>query len=119
MEPVKGNTLSKAERLSSKKDISRLIGNGRWGVCDCVKYCYLSPNGLDFNRIMVSVPKKHFKRAVKRNLLKRRLREAYRTQKSLCREGDGVDIMFQYDSTELMPFSCIQETVAKILKNVK
>ena len=57
MEPVKGNTLSKAERLSSKKDISRLIGNGRWGVCDCVKYCYLSPNGLDFNRIMVSVPK--------------------------------------------------------------
>ena len=119
MEPAQGNTLSKAERLSSKKDISRLIGNGRWGVCDCVKYCFLSPNGLDFNRIMVSVPKKHFKRAVKRNLLKRRLREAYRTQKTLLRQGDGVDIMFQYDSTELLPFSCIQEAVAKILQSVK
>jgi ribonuclease P protein component len=119
MEPVAGNTLSKAERLSSKKDISRLIGNGRWGVCDAVKYCCLSPNGLDFNRIMVSVPKKHFKRAVKRNLLKRRLREAYRTQKSLCREGDGVDIMFQYDSPELQSYASIREIVAKILKNIK
>ena len=119
MEPVAGNTLSKAERLSSKKDISRLIGNGRWGVCDAVKYCCLSPNGLDFNRIMVSVPKKHFKRAVKRNLLKRRLREAYRTQKSLCREGDGVDIMFQYDSPEILPYASIRDIVAKILKSIK
>lgn len=119
MEPAPGNTLSKAERLSSKKDISRLIGGGRWGVCDAVKYCYLTPNGLNFNRIMVSVPKKHFKRAVKRNLLKRRMREAYRTQKSLCAADKGVDIMFQYDSVEVLPFASIRDSVAKILKGIK
>ena len=36
---------------------------------------HFQEGGGDFG---VSVPKRHFKRAVKRNLLKRRVREAYR-----------------------------------------
>ena len=118
MTPDAGNTLSKAERISSKRDISRLLSNGRWGNCEVVKYCIFSPNGQDFSRILVSVPKKHFKRAVKRNLLKRRIREAYRTQKDLC-QVKGADILFQYDSNEILPFSSIKEIVAGILKMVK
>ena len=118
MTPDAGNTLSKAERISSKRDISRLLSNGRWGSCDGVKYCIFSPNGLEFNRILVSVPKKHFKRAVKRNLLKRRIREAYRTQKVLCL-APGADILLQYDSGEILPFSAIRDIVGSILKMVK
>lgn len=118
MTPDAGNTLSKAERISSKRDISRLLSNGRWGSCGALKYCFLSSNGLGFSRILVSVPKKHFKRAVKRNLLKRRIREAYRTQKALCQAG-GADILFQYDSNEVLPFSVIKDTMAAVLKMVK
>ena len=118
MTPDTGNTLSKAERISSKRDISRLLNNGRWGNCGSVKYCIFNPNGLEFSRILVSVPKKFFKRAVKRNLLKRRLREAYRTQKELCQVA-GADLLLQYDSPEILSFAEIKEIVASILKTVK
>ena len=118
MTPDTGNTLSKAERISSKRDISRLLSSGRWGSCGAVKYCIFSPNNLEFSRILVSVPKKYFKRAVKRNLLKRRIREAYRTQKDLC-QVTGADLLFQYDSYEILSFAEIQDIVATILKTVK
>lgn len=112
------NTFSKAERLSSKKDISRLLNHGRWGSCSGLKFCVLSPNDAGLNRLVVAVPKKYFKRAVKRNLLKRRIREAYRTQKGAI-AVTGADIMIQYDSPEIMDFTTIYELVGRILKQIK
>ena len=112
------NTFSKAERLSSKKDISRLLNHGKWGSCNALKYCILSPNGAGINRLVVAVPKKYFKRAVKRNLLKRRIREAYRTQKGLA-AACGADILIQYESQEILDFQTIYELVGRILRMVK
>ena len=65
-------------------------------------------------RILISVPKRFFKRAVKRNLLKRRIREAYRVQKLA-----GVDILFQYSSAELADFATISAEVAAILARIQ
>ena len=64
----------------------------------------------------VSVPKRLFKRAVKRNLLKRRLRESFRLQKQLL--PAGVDLMLIYGSPEILPFSDIFDAVGKILLNI-
>ena len=64
-------------------------------------------------RIMVSVPKRLFKRAVKRNLLKRRIREAYRVRKI-----EGVDVFFQYNSPEIADFAAISADVAAILQHI-
>jgi len=66
---------------------------------------------------MVSVPKRFFKRAVKRNLLKRRMREAYRTQKSMLGPS-SIDILFLYNSKEVNDFQTIKEEVSVILKNI-
>ena len=64
-------------------------------------------------RIMIAVPKRFFKRAVKRNLLKRRIREAYRVRKIA-----GADILFQYNSPELADFATISAEVEAILSRI-
>lgn len=66
---------------------------------------------------MVSVPKKFFKRAVKRNLLKRRLRESYRTQKHLL-PPEGISIMFLYNSAEILESESIRSQVREILDHI-
>lgn len=67
---------------------------------------------------MVSVPKKNFKRAVKRNLLKRRIRESYRTQKELLGAGPAMDVMFYYNTKEVLDSGTIKSEVAEILRTL-
>lgn len=113
MSPVPGHTLSKRERLSGKTAVSHLIAHGRYGNASCLRYCILPGNGLPYNRLLVSVPKRNFKRAVRRNLLKRRLREAYRLQKELL--GPGNDLMLVYTAREVLPSAVIHAAVASVL----
>ena len=72
---------------------------------------------LSPNNIIVSVPKRLFKRAVKRNLLKRRLREAYRTQKGLL-PPEGYSILFLYNTKEVLDYAAVREQVGAILQKI-
>ena len=72
---------------------------------------------LSPNNIIVSVPKRLFKRAVKRNLLKRRLREAYRTQKGL-QPPEGYSIHFLYNTKEVLDYAAVREQVGAILQKI-
>ena len=111
------NTLPKEERLSDKTSITRLVREGHYAKFPGMRYSFRDDNGLDINRIMVSVPKRYFKRAVKRNLLKRRIREAYRLQKGLV-ERKGVDIMFLYDQKEILNFTEIYNNIKRALTEI-
>lgn len=110
------NSLRKEERLSGKKDIGLLLDKGCWGSSGPLKFCW-RPNDCGVSRIIISVPKRNFKRAVRRNLLKRRIREAFRTQKNLL-EGTNVDILFVYNSKEVIAFADIFSCVTGILSEV-
>ena len=107
-------TLPKEERLCGKAAIAALTGRGRWDHTAHLRCCCLRDTGTGLNRMMVSVPKRHFKRAVKRNLLKRRIREAYRLQKDLL-ESPGHDILVVYNCGELIEFAQIRDEVAQLL----
>lgn len=75
--------LTKGERLCGEKRISALFANGRRGSEGCLRFVWdvrkVEPTAVS---ILFSVPKKIFKRAWKRNLMKRRMRESYRRRKS-------------------------------------
>ena len=76
-------TLSKEERLSWKRYIDLLFAKGQSFVAFPLRVVYLAveEETLAPVSILVSVPKKKFRRAVKRNLIKRQVREAYRVRK--------------------------------------
>ena len=110
----------KAEKLCGKREIAALLTHGRRGGSGCLRYCFL-PNTLEYSRILVSVPKKHFKRAVKRNLLKRRIREAFRLQKDLLQDGlpSRYDILCTYVDNEIADYGTIRAAVAAILSEIR
>ena len=111
------HTFPKKERICGKTGISKLLASGRHGNIPGFRFCYMTENCLGLNRMMVSVPKKLFKRAVKRNLLKRRIRESWRLQKQNI-NATGVDILFTYSTKEIMEFTEIQDAVGKIIEKV-
>ena len=113
---MKAFSLPKSQRISGKTAVSAVLSKGRGGVCGCLRYKVLAREGEEPSRILVSVPKKLFKRAVKRNLLKRRIREAYRLQKGLI--GPGLDMLFVYVSHEVLPFADIFASMTEVLEEI-
>ncbi|QCX01911.1 ribonuclease P protein component [Aggregatimonas sangjinii] len=85
MHPSSGNRFPKKEKLKSKKLIDRLFAEGKSVSSFPIKLIYLQTE-LPFEvpiQAGVTVPKKNFKSAVKRNRIKRLLRESYRLNKQL------------------------------------
>ena len=83
-----GARLTKEERISSRLLIEKLFSGGgsRSMAAFPVRLVYMETERGEHEppvSIMVSVPKRCFKRAVARNRVKRQLREAYRHNKQL------------------------------------
>ena len=110
------NTLKKIERLHGTADTENLFAGKKRSVYIHplrVVYKPQTEEGLP-TRIMVVVPKRYFKHAVDRNLLKRRLREAYRLNK----RDLHFDIAFIYSFDEMADFSTIEAAVVKALDKI-
>ena len=125
-------TLPKSARLSGQLSVTALFEHGKGLSHGCLRCKYIvrsgdpvilgSPSVIlsdsegSISRIVVSVPKRLFKRAVKRNLLKRRIRESYRRQKGLL--TGSFDILFIYTSPEVLPYEAIFADMTALLEAV-
>ena len=79
-------TLPKKERLNSRLLIERLFSGGGKSLPAFplrIVYMPIEEETRPTAAILISVPKKRFKRAVKRNRVKRQIREAYRKHKDI------------------------------------
>lgn len=100
-------TLTKGERLCSRTLIDRLFagGHSRSLAAFPVRVVYMMKDrdGLEPQaQVMFSVSKRRFKRAVKRNRVKRQLREAYRQNKYIVL--DALRDRELFDQTVVIAF---------------
>jgi ribonuclease P protein component len=92
-------TFTKSERLCSRKAISQLFESSNSFFSYPFQVVWMkSTSEITFPaQVAFSVSKRGFKLAVTRNLIKRRIKEAYRKNKHLLYEflrGDGSTIIF-------------------------
>ncbi len=113
------HTLPKEERLCSRKALEELFGGGHQSVSAFPIRAVYMPNEVGVVRVMVSVSKRYFKRAVKRNRIKRQLREAYRLQKELLQPlTGGLDIAFLWTSDEQLPTERVFQKMQTLLQRI-
>ncbi len=114
------HTFKKSERLSSKRDIQELFKNGSSFYLHPFKVIILPSSKSTLHQVLFTVPKRNFKRAVDRNLLKRRMREAYRLHKHLLpAEPQVLSIAYIYTSKEIVDYASIAKPLEQSLSRIK
>jgi ribonuclease P protein component len=129
-------TLNKSEKLKSRKAIEELFRSGSSLSSPPFRLIYrriyqdISPSflqnsekvSLEISPVLmtVAVPKKLIRKAVHRNLLKRRTREAYRLNKSsICamakKKNVHYEFLFLYQATEIVDYSIIRNSIQALL----
>ena len=119
------HTFTKGERLCSKRLIDNLFRNG--------SSFFIYPYRVTFSftakreypvEVLFAVPKRRFRHAVQRNLLKRRMREAYRQQKEALYQQVGeqsftLTVAIQYATHKIPDYSQLFARMAEVLQKLQ
>lgn len=116
----------KNQRLKGKKKIDSIFSSGKNFFAFPLKAIYTVDEILDGQSAisaMFVVPKKKIRKAVTRNLIRRRMREAFRLNKHTlieeCKmQGKQVSVVFVFASTDVAKFDTITTATLKILKDI-
>lgn len=117
--------LKKEEKVIGENRIDSLFIEGKSFIAFPLRVVYhMTELSLTSSvSVLVSVPKKRIKSAVKRNRIKRQVREAYRLNKH-CLDAvtEGInhhlDIAFVFVKDELMEYSIIEKGMRKGLTEI-
>jgi len=117
------NTFRKNERLNSKIAIEELFKKGSSVFLFPFKIKYMDSSNTGVS-ILISVPKRSFKRAVDRNRIKRLIREGYRLHKhelleSLQSQNKGLIISFIYAHNQILDFQSIENKLSLVLNRLQ
>ena len=116
-------TFPKKERLKRQKIIARVFSEGRSVTAFPLKLYYIKtalPENVPV-QAGFSVSKRHFKRAVHRNRIKRLMREAYRLNKAVIFNNSTTPyaFMFLYIGRELSDFYVLNAAMKSALAAFK
>ncbi|MDR2680968.1 MAG: ribonuclease P protein component [Tannerella sp.] len=128
MEVTERNLFPKSERLCLKRNIDRLFTDGHSFVSYPLRIVYLPDNGGQPSSsgisVFINVPKKRIRHAVRRNRVKRLIREVYRLNKTeisgLCRQqGKQLHVACIYICNEVKTYANIEKAMLKALKIIR
>ena len=111
----------KKEHVTGEIRVKKLFTEGKSFLAYPLKVVYCRNEHRDVPlQVLFSVPKRRFKRANKRNLLKRRMREAYRLHRhplteSLQEQQSALDVAFTYVANEPLTFQLIEHKMTEVL----
>ena len=118
-------TFKKAERLNGKKKIEFLVKKGNSFSVFPLRVLWKEQQSdiIPAVQVVISVPKKNFKKAVDRNKIKRRIREAYRKNKKtlyehLESENKKIMLMLIFSDKERPEYKLVEKKVAEILQKL-
>jgi len=119
------NTLGRSERLKSEKAIGELFEKGSSFSLHPIRMIYRFNSSTESIPVKSGfvVPKKNFKKAIDRNLLKRRMRESYRLNKNILTRDNtgkitGVEIMLVYQGQKAEDYELICNCIKELLKKL-
>ena len=122
---MEGFTLKKEERLCSQKIIGEIFSSGESFLSYPLKVVFQKIDSAQVYPVQAAftVSKRNFKRAVKRNLLKRRMREAFRLNKpglydELAAKELHIAMMFVFIGKDLIEFPIIEKAMISAFKKV-
>ncbi len=123
---MKQHTFPKEERLRSKRLIADLFRHGSSFFIYPYRVTFIkAAEGERKMQVLFSVSKRRFPRAVHRNLLKRRMREAYRLQRTelLChfleKQPFSLAVAIQYVGNELLDYQTMYTRMANVLTKLQ
>ena len=115
----------KKERLSGKKAIGELFKKGNNSFTYPFKILiHYNDTFIDSHlRLLITVPKRNFKKSVDRNRIKRLIREAWRLNKSeaqqkMAESAFTVDVALVYASRTILTYKEIATKIILILQRL-
>lgn len=121
---MKTNTFPLKEHLKSKRVIEKLYSEGASVTAYPLRAVFIEQEEQETTAaILISVAKKRFRHAVDRNLVKRRIREAYRTSKhpfveTLQSNGKKMAVAILYIDNRHNSTAFIKRKMEKLLASI-
>lgn len=116
-------TLSKDEILRSFGAVRRLFQDGKGGFVYPFRFMtYAEPSDRTAVRVIFSTPKRYHKRAVKRNRVRRCMKDIYRRNKGIIYDSGllgEIDLALIYSSKEIVDYVTMQKSIRRILTMVR
>jgi ribonuclease P protein component len=126
---MKTNSFTQSERLTSRKDIDELFKVGKTFFSHPLRSIYHITSNTSIEKgtvkVVFIVAKRSFKKAVTRNQIRRRIREAYRLNKHELIEAAKnnneqlLNIAFVYSHNEVCDYNTIEISVVNLLRKLE